>query len=112
MLTRPAVSVIVPVYNVQNYLGKALSSLKKQSLKNLEFICINDGSKDKSLEILENFAKRDGRFKIINQKNQGPGVARNNGLKINDLKRLHKKSWNGKLSITISFIYFICHTAL
>lgn len=82
MLTRPAVSVIVPVYNVENYLGKALSSLKKQSLKNLEFICINDGSKDKSLEILENFAKRDGRFKIINQKNQGPGVARNNGLKI------------------------------
>ena len=81
MPAKPAVSVIVPVYNVQKYLGKALSSLKNQSLKNLEFICINDGSKDKSLEILQNFAKNDSRFKIINQKNQGPGCARNNGLK-------------------------------
>ena len=81
MPSRPAISIIIPVYNVQNYLGKALNSLRKQTLKNFEAICVNDGSKDKSAEILEKFAKSDSRFKIIHQHNQGPGAARNNGLK-------------------------------
>jgi len=80
MLT-PKISVIIPIYNMERYLGKALSSLKNQTLKEAEFICINDGSVDKSIEILNNYMKRDARFVIINQQNQGAGSARNNGLK-------------------------------
>lgn len=76
------VSVILPIYNQEKYLKKALDSLQKQSLKEVEFICVNDGSKDKSLNILEDYAQKDNRIKIINQKNQGCGQARNNGLKI------------------------------
>jgi len=76
------VSVIIPIYNQEKYLSQALDSLKNQTLKDAEFICINDGSTDKSLEILNKYAKNDNRIKIINQKNQGCGCARNNGLKI------------------------------
>lgn len=79
---RPKVSVIVPIYNMEKYLKKSLSSLKEQTLKNIEFICVNDGSKDKSLEIMNSFAQSDKRFKIINQPNSGAGKARNNGLKL------------------------------
>lgn len=75
------VSVILPVYNQEKYLSKALDSLLTQTLKEAEFICINDGSKDNSLNILKDYASVDGRIKIINQKNQGSGCARNNGLK-------------------------------
>lgn len=78
----PKISVIVPIYNTEKYLKKSLSSLKEQTLRDIEIICINDGSKDKSLEILNNFAQSDKRFKIINQKNSGAGKARNNGLKL------------------------------
>lgn len=76
------VSVIVPVYNVEKYLRECLDSLRNQTLKELEFICINDGSTDGSLEILNEYAKADSRFIIINQKNQGQGIARNKGLEI------------------------------
>ncbi len=76
------VSVILPIYNQQKYLSKALDSLEKQTLKDAEFICINDGSTDCSLDILKEHASRDNRIKIINQKNQGTGKSRNNGLKI------------------------------
>ena len=76
------VSVIVPIYNQEKYLHKAMDSLKKQTLSNLEFICINDGSTDNSLNILKDFAKNDKRFRIINQNNQGTGNSRNNGIKI------------------------------
>lgn len=75
------VSVILPIYNQEKYLAKALTSLQNQTLKETEFICVNDGSKDNSLNILNNYAKADSRIKIINQKNQGTGCARNNGLK-------------------------------
>lgn len=75
------VSVIVPVYNVERYLGKCLKSLIQQSLKDIEIICINDGSTDKSLEILHKFAKLDSRIVIINKENEGQSVARNIGVK-------------------------------
>lgn len=75
------VSVIMPVYNSAIYLKDALNSLKNQTLKEMEFICVNDGSTDNSLEILKKFARDDSRFKIINQKNQGTGKSRNNALK-------------------------------
>ena len=79
----PKISVIVPIYNVAIYLPQALDSLCAQTMSELEFICINDASTDKSLNILEEYAQKDKRFKIINnEKNVGPGESRNNGLKI------------------------------
>ena len=74
-------SIIVPIYNVEKYLPKCLDSLIGQTYSNIEIICINDGSTDNSLEVLENYEKKDNRIKIINQKNQGVSVARNVGIK-------------------------------
>ena len=76
------ISVIIPVYNVENYLAKCLDSLLNQTLQDTEIICINDGSTDNSLEILEEYAKKDDRIKIINQENSKQGAARNRGLEI------------------------------
>ena len=61
------VSIIVPVYNVEKYLEKCLDSLLNQTLKDIEIICINDGSSDNSLLILENYACKDSRIKIVNK---------------------------------------------
>ncbi|MBR3676701.1 MAG: glycosyltransferase [Alphaproteobacteria bacterium] len=80
MTTKPKISIIVPVYNVQGYLGKCLKSLLAQTLKDIEIICINDGSTDDSLAILNFFAFKDKRIKVIDQENCGPGIARNNGM--------------------------------
>lgn len=77
----PKISVVLPVYNVGSYLPETLNSLAHQSYKDFEVICVNDGSTDNSLQILQEFANSDGRFKIINQKNSGVAIARNNGLK-------------------------------
>ncbi len=74
-------SIIIPVYNVEKYLNQCLDSLIRQTYSDLEFICIDDGSTDSSLNILHEYAKKDSRFSIIKQKNQGQGVARNNGIK-------------------------------
>lgn len=74
------VSVIVPVYNVEDYLGECLDSLITQTLSDIEIICINDGSTDNSLEILTNYSKRDSRIKIITQENKGLSSARNRGF--------------------------------
>ena len=76
------VSIIVPVFNVEQFLGKCLDSLVNQTLKDIEIICVNDGSTDNSLEILNNYAKQDLRIKIINKKNSGLSTARNTGMKI------------------------------
>ena len=75
-------SVIIPVYNVQEYLGRCLESVIQNTYKNLEIICINDGSTDHSFEILQEYAKKDRRFIVINQKNMGVSAARNTGLEI------------------------------
>ena len=64
----PKVSIIVPVYNADLYLEKCLNSLVNQTLQDIEIICVNDNSKDKSLKILQKFAKNDNRIKIINFK--------------------------------------------
>lgn len=76
------VSIIVPVYNVDKYLEKCLDSLINQTLKDIEIICVNDGSKDNSLKILEKYSQKDNRIIIINQDNAGVSVARNSGMKI------------------------------
>ena len=74
------VSILVPVYNVEFYLEKCLNSIISQSLKNIEIICINDGSTDNSLNILKSYAKKDERIRIINKKNTGYGNTLNVGL--------------------------------
>ncbi len=82
----PKVSVILPVYNVEEYLQQALDSIINQTLEDIEIICVNDGSKDNSLSILEEYASKDNRIKIINQENQGQGASRNNAIKISSGK--------------------------
>lgn len=77
----PKVSVILPVYNTEKYLDKCLISIKKQTLKSIEFIVIDDGSTDKSYEIIQKYAKNDKRFRIFHQKNKGVGKTRNFGIK-------------------------------
>ena len=74
------ISVVLPVYNVANYLRKCLDSLVNQTFKDFEVICVNDGSTDLSLGILEGYAVSDSRFKIITQENQGLSGARNTGI--------------------------------
>ena len=74
------VSIIVPVYNTGKYLKRCMDSLIHQTLENIEIICINDGSTDNSHEILEYYASKDERIKIINQANMGLSSARNRGI--------------------------------
>ena len=74
------VSVIIPVYNVEEYLGECLDSIINQTLNDIEIICINDGSTDNSLDVLEEYEKRDSRIRIFSQENAGLSIARNNGL--------------------------------
>lgn len=73
-------SIIVPVYNVEKYLPKCLESLIKQTLKDIEIICINDDSMDNSLAILKEFASKDSRIKIIDNQHQGVAKTRNTGI--------------------------------
>lgn len=74
------ISIIVPVFNIEEYLSKCLISLINQTYSRIEIICVNDGSSDNSLGILENFSQKDSRIKIISQKNQGLSAARNTGI--------------------------------
>ncbi|HHU75069.1 MAG TPA: glycosyltransferase [Clostridiales bacterium] len=76
------VSVVMPVFNAERYLQIALDSLLRQTLNDIEIICVNDGSTDRTKEILEEYARRDVRIRIINQKNSYAGVARNKGMLI------------------------------
>lgn len=73
-------SIIVPVYNVREFLQECLDSIESQTLKDFEVICVNDGSTDGSLEILQEYAEKDCRFKVLSQENQGQGIARNKGI--------------------------------
>ena len=75
-----AVSIIIPVFNTENYLSTCLDSVLNQTLGNIEIICINDGSTDSSLEILKNYQEMDHRIKIIDKDNEGQGIARNIGI--------------------------------
>ena len=78
---KPLISIIIPVYNVEKYLADCLDSLVNQTMSDIEIICVNDGSKDNSLAILEDYAKREKRIVLLNQPNSGVSVARNNALK-------------------------------
>ena len=71
------ISIIIPVYNVEEYLDECLDSIKRQTYTNIEVILVNDGSTDGSREICERYCEKDSRFKLINQENQGLSEARN-----------------------------------
>ena len=76
----PKISIIIPVYNAEKYLRQCLDSVVNQTLKEIEILCINDGSTDSSLDILNEYAEQDKRIKVFSQKNSGPATARNVGL--------------------------------
>ena len=80
MEDNPKVSVIIPVYNVEKYLSECIDSVLRQSLSDMEIICIDDGSTDGSAQILEEYRKKDRRIKVIHQKNAGASAARNAGI--------------------------------
>lgn len=114
----PIVSVIIPVYNVEKYLVECIESIRKQTLSNIEIIFINDGSTDLSLEIIQEYVKKDKRISIYSQNNCGLSIARNLGLKVakgkyiyfidsddlldeNALKDLYTKSENENLDLVL-----------
>lgn len=80
-MSLPFVSILVPVYNVEHYLPQCLDSLLSQTLKDIEIVCVNDGSTDNSLQVLNEYAARDERIIVLDQPNAGVSVARNNALK-------------------------------
>lgn len=81
-MTIPKISIIIPVYNTELYLRDCLESVVNQTMREIEIICINDGSTDSSGAILDEYAQKDSRFSVIHQKNAGQGAARNRGLDI------------------------------
>lgn len=78
---KPKISIIVPMYKVEDYVGKCLKSLLYQEFKDFEVLMINDGSPDKSVDIAREFARKDKRFRLIHRKNGGLSAARNTGIK-------------------------------
>lgn len=82
LMTKPKVSVIMPVFNTEQYVNEALMSIINQTLKEIEIIVINDGSTDGSLEVISRIAENDNRVQIYSQENQGQSVARNLGISI------------------------------
>lgn len=80
MVKRPKVSVILPIYNVENYLSRCLESLMNQTLLDIEIIGVNDGSKDRSADILRQYMALDSRIQMIDKENGGTASARNAGL--------------------------------
>lgn len=76
----PTISVIIPVYNAENYVGRCIESVQAQTYNNWQMILVDDGSKDKSLEICQKYADVDNRISVIHQENAGPGIARNTGI--------------------------------
>ena len=74
------VSVIIPAYNIEDYIGRCLDSIISQTYKNLEIIVVDDGSRDYTGEILDNYAKKDRRIKVIHKENGGVSSARNKGI--------------------------------
>ena len=76
----PIISVIIPIYNSEKYLDKCIQSVINQSVKNIEIICVNDGSTDSSSLIVQKYLTQDDRVKLINKPNGGLSSARNTGI--------------------------------
>ena len=81
-MKQPLVSIILPVYNAQSHLARCLSSIRAQTYQNLEIIVLNDGSKDQSLPVCEEFRKKDPRIILVDKANSGVSDTRNLGLKL------------------------------
>ena len=79
-MAQPKVSIVIPIYNVEKYLRQCLDSVVNQTLKEIEIICVNDGSKDNSLAIVQEYAAKDSRVKIIDKENSGYGHSMNCGF--------------------------------
>lgn len=77
---KPKISVVIPVYNMAEYLPECLDSVLNQTLHDIEVICVDDGSTDNSLEILHQYQQNDNRIVVLTQTNSGSGPARNNGI--------------------------------
>lgn len=104
MMTTPIVSVIVPVYNVSQYLDRCLDSLVNQTLRDIEIICINDASTDNSLEIVRSWEKKDDRIKVIDfPENRMCGTARNVGIKCIK-KRLDLMKKNASIILSMQLL--------
>lgn len=82
MAERPRYSVVIPVFNVEPYLRGCLESVLRQASDDWEAVCVDDGSTDGSSEILDDFAARDSRFRVVHQANAGEGAARNAALRL------------------------------
>ncbi len=80
-MSTPEVSVVVPAYNVEKYIADALSSLERQSFSNFEVLVVDDGSSDRTPEIIKSFSDRDSRFKLLQKPNGGLSSARNYGIR-------------------------------
>ena len=80
MEKNPQISVVIPVYNSEFYLRNCLNSILQQKNQDFEVIMVNDGSKDKSGEICDEYSKKDKRFKVIHKTNEGVSIARNIAL--------------------------------
>lgn len=89
MIKTPLFSIIIPLYNKDKYLEACLKSISTQTEKNWECIIVNDGSTDNSLKVAKRFTNEDSRFKIVDQKNAGPSVARNHGIEQSTGQLLH-----------------------
>ena len=76
----PKISIIIPIYNVEDYVGKCLESVTNQTLKDIEVICVDDGTKDNSCAVVEAYMKEDDRIKLVHKENGGLSSARNYGL--------------------------------
>ncbi len=115
------VSVIIPVYNVEKYLKECLDSVVNQTLKDIEIICVDDGSTDNSGAILDEYASKDSRIKVVHNENKGVGNARNTGLglatgdyiyfldsddyiELNALEKLYNKSIELNLDICVCMV--------
>ena len=77
----PKISVIVPVYNVENYIEKCIESILSQTYTDFELLLINDGSSDKSGSICDAYVNKDERIRVFHKKNEGVSIARNLGIK-------------------------------
>lgn len=91
----PNISIIIPVYNVGQYLEKCIESVINQTYKDIEIICVDDGSKDISSEICDKYGEMDSRIKVIHKTNEGPVSARQAGL---------KKQWENMLDLLMEMI--------
>ena len=80
-MNKPKISIVIPCYNIEDYITQCLSSLLNQTYENIEIICVDDGSTDNTAETVERIMQNDNRIKLVRQRNMYAGVARNNGMK-------------------------------